>query len=127
MFQRPRGTRDFGPDEMARRSALERLCDEQAARHGFQRVATPTFESLDLFTAKSGDAVVDELYAFEDKGGRPLALRPELTAPVMRMVANEMRSVPKPMRYEYMLLRLYGCFVLNSSINVKYGLARDTL
>ena len=67
MFQRPRGTRDFGPAEMARRTALERLCDEQAARHGFLRVATPTFESLDLFTAKSGDAVVGELYAFEDK------------------------------------------------------------
>ena len=80
--------------------------DEQAARHGFLRVATPTFESLDLFTAKSGDAVVGELYAFEDKGGRPLTLRPELTAPVMRMVANEMRSVPKPMRLAY-----YGsCF-----------------
>ena len=60
MFQRPRGTRDFGPAEMARRTALERLCDEQAARHGFLRVATPTFESLDLFTAKSGDAVVGE-------------------------------------------------------------------
>ena len=106
MFQRPRGTRDFGPAEMARRTALERLCDEQAARHGFLRVATPTFESLDLFTAKSGDAVVGELYAFEDKGGRPLTLRPELTAPVMRMVANEMRSVPKPMRLAY-----YGsCF-----------------
>ena len=101
MFQRPRGTRDFGPTEMARRTALERLCDEQAARHGFLRVATPTFESLDLFTAKSGDAVVGELYAFEDKGGRPLTLRPELTAPVMRMVANEMRSVPKPMRLAY--------------------------
>ncbi len=106
MFQRPRGTRDFGPDEMVRRTALERLCDEQAARHGFLRVATPTFESLDLFTAKSGDAVVGELYAFEDKGGRPLTLRPELTAPVMRMVANDMRSVPKPMRLAY-----YGsCF-----------------
>ena len=101
MFQRPRGTRDFGPAEMARRTALERLCDEQAARHGFLRVATPTFESLDLFTAKSGDAVVGELYAFEDKGGRPPTLRPELTAPVMRMVANEMRSVPKPMRFAY--------------------------
>ena len=101
MFQRPRGTRDFGPTEMARRTALERLCDEQAARHGFLRVATPTFESLDLFTAKSGDAVVGELYAFEDKGGRPLTLRPELTAPVMRMVANEMRSVPKPIRLAY--------------------------
>jgi histidyl-tRNA synthetase len=81
--------------------ALERLCDEQAARYGFLRVATPTFESLDLFTAKSGDAIVDELYAFEDKGGRPLTLRPELTAPVMRMVANEMRQTPKPMRLSY--------------------------
>ena len=50
--------------------------------------------------------MVGELYAFEDKGGRPLTLRPELTAPVMRMVANEMRSVPKPMRLAY-----YGsCF-----------------
>jgi len=101
MFQRPRGTRDFSPAEMCRRLALEKLCDEQAARYGFMRVATPTFESLDLFTAKSGDAVVDELYAFEDKGGRPLTLRPELTAPVMRMVANEMRQTPKPMRLSY--------------------------
>jgi histidyl-tRNA synthetase len=101
MFQRPRGTRDFAPAEMARRTALLGLCDEQASRHGFLRVSTPTFESLDLFTAKSGEAVVDELYAFEDKGGRPLALRPELTAPVMRMVANEMRQTPKPMRLSY--------------------------
>ncbi|MEE3083656.1 MAG: histidine--tRNA ligase [Candidatus Thermoplasmatota archaeon] len=101
MFQRPRGTRDFSPAEMCRRLALEKLCDEQAARYGFMRVATPTFESLDLFTAKSGDAIEGELYAFEDKGGRPLTLRPELTAPVMRMVANEMRQTPKPMRLSY--------------------------
>ena len=101
MFQRPRGTRDFSPADMCRRLALEKLCDEQAARYGFMRVATPTFESLDLFTAKSGDAIEGELYAFEDKGGRPLTLRPELTAPVMRMVANEMRQTPKPMRLSY--------------------------
>lgn len=101
MFQRPRGTRDFGADEMRRRLAFERLCDAVGARHGFSRVATPTFESLDLFTAKSGEGVVGELYAFEDKGGRPLTLRPELTAPVMRMVANEMRSDAKPLRLSY--------------------------
>ena len=94
MFQRPRGTRDFSPADMCRRLALEKLCDEQAARYGFMRVATPT-------TAKSGDAIEGELYAFEDKGGRPLTLRPELTAPVMRMVANEMRQTPKPMRLSY--------------------------
>ncbi len=101
MAQRPRGTRDFGPAEMVRRLALERLFDGVASRHGFQRVQTPTFEALDLFTAKSGEAVVDQLYAFEDKGGRPLTLRPELTAPVMRMVASEMTHVPQPLRLAY--------------------------
>ena len=44
MFQRPRGTRDFSPADMCRRLALEKLCDEQAARYGFMRVATPTFD-----------------------------------------------------------------------------------
>jgi histidyl-tRNA synthetase len=101
MVRRPRGTRDFLPDEMKRRLALERLFDSVGARHGFQRVATPTFESLELFTAKSGQGIVDELYAFDDKGGRPLTLRPELTAPVMRMVAAEMTHVPHPLRLSY--------------------------
>jgi histidyl-tRNA synthetase len=86
---------------MQRRLALERLFDSVGARHGFRRVATPTFESLELFTAKSGQGIVDELYAFDDKGGRPLTLRPELTAPVMRMVAAEMTHVPHPLRLSY--------------------------
>ena len=53
MVQRPRGTRDFGPAEMKRRLAFESLLEEQARRHGFSRVQTPIFESLDLFAAKS--------------------------------------------------------------------------
>ena len=51
MVQRPRGTRDFGPSEMKQRLAFESLLEEQARRHGFSRVQTPIFESLDLFTA----------------------------------------------------------------------------
>ena len=101
MVQRPRGTRDFGPKEMKQRLAFESLLEEQARRHGFSRVQTPIFESLDLFTAKSGPGVVSQLYAFQDKGERNLTLRPELTAPVMRMVAEELRNETKPLRLSY--------------------------
>jgi len=106
MVKRPRGTRDFTPSEMKRRLHLEKILEDVASRHGFNRVQTPIFESLELFTAKSGPGVVSQLYSFDDKGGRPLTLRPELTAPVMRMVAEEMRNEPKPLRLSY-----YGqCF-----------------
>ena len=101
MVQRPRGTRDFGPKEMKQRLAFETLLEQQARRHGFSRVQTPIFESLDLFTAKSGPGVVSQLYAFQDKGERDLTLRPELTAPVMRMVAEELRNETKPLRLSY--------------------------
>jgi len=101
MVQKPRGTRDFTPTVMKSRMALEQLLEERARRHGFNRVQTPIFESLELFTAKSGEGVISQLYAFEDKGGRPLTLRPELTAPVMRMVAEEMRMDTKPLRLSY--------------------------
>ena len=70
MVQKPRGTRDFTPMVMKSRMALEQLLEERARRHGFNRVQTPIFESLELFTAKSGEGVISQLYAFEDKGGR---------------------------------------------------------
>jgi len=101
MVQRPRGTRDFTPAAMKRRLALEHLLEDVAQRHGFSRVQTPVFESLELFTAKSGPGVIGQLYAFQDKGERDLTLRPELTAPVMRMVAEEMRMDTKPLRLSY--------------------------
>ena len=100
-MQRPRGTRDFTPAAMKRRLALEHLLEDVAQRHGFSRVQTPVFESLELFTAKSGPGVIGQLYAFQDKGERDLTLRPELTAPVMRMVAEEMRNETKPLRLSY--------------------------
>ena len=101
MVQRPRGTRDFTPEVMSRRLAFENLLESKALSHGFKRVQTPIFETLDLFTAKSGPGVVKQLYAFQDKSDRALTLRPELTAPVMRMVSEEMRSSPKPLRLSY--------------------------
>ena len=101
MFERARGTRDFGPAEMGRRLAFEKICEDVASCYGFQRVATPTFERLELFTAKSGDGIIEQLYAFKDRSDRDLTLRPELTAPVMRMIAEKRGQIPKPARYSY--------------------------
>ncbi len=99
--QRPRGTRDFLPMDMAKRRFIECQMREIVERWGYQEVQTPTFEDLKLFTIKSGDAIVEEIYAFKDKGGRDLALRPELTAPIVRMYVNEFQKKPKPLRFYY--------------------------
>jgi len=72
-----------------------------AEHWGYGEVKTPTFEHTELFTIKSGEAIVDELYTFKDKGRRDIALRPELTAPVLRMYVNEMSVSPKPIRLYY--------------------------
>lgn len=101
MVSRARGVRDFPPEAMRRRMVLENLLESKAVTHGFNRVQTPIFETLDLFTAKSGPGVISQLYAFQDKGERDLTLRPELTAPVMRMIADELRMETKPLRLSY--------------------------
>ncbi len=72
-----------------------------ARNWGYSEVITPTFEHLDLFTLKSGEGIVGELYNFMDKGGRAMTLRPELTAPVMRMYVNELQALPKPLKLFY--------------------------
>lgn len=100
-FQRPRGTRDFAPEEMARRRFVEAKMRETAMLFGFGEVMTPTFESTELFVARSGEGIIDELYAFEDKGNRKISLRPELTASVMRFYVNEMQNLPKPVKIFY--------------------------
>jgi histidyl-tRNA synthetase len=101
MLQKPRGTRDFLPDEMEARRAIEMRLREGARRWGYREVATPVFEELELFTLRSGEGIVGEMYVFEDKGGRKMALRPEITAPVLRMYVNEARVWPKPLRWCY--------------------------
>jgi histidyl-tRNA synthetase len=100
-IQRPRGTRDFLPEETEKRGRAKLAMQDVLERWGYQEVATPTFEHLELFTIKSGASVVEEIYSFTDKGGRDLALRPELTAPVMRMYVSELQNSPKPQRLWY--------------------------
>jgi len=101
MIQRPRGTRDFGPAEMAKRRSVEQAMREACARFGFGEVVTPTFEHSELFTLRSGQSVVDEMYVFKDKGDREMALRPEITASVIRFYVNEMSTSPKPLKLYY--------------------------
>jgi histidyl-tRNA synthetase len=101
MIQRPRGTRDFGPAEMSRRRKVEEAMRDVCHRFGFGEVMTPTFEQSELFTLRSGQAVVDEMYVFSDKGGREMALRPEITASVIRFFVNEMSNLPKPLKLYY--------------------------
>ncbi|MGD9963482.1 MAG: histidine--tRNA ligase [Thermoplasmata archaeon] len=101
MIQRPRGTRDFGPAEMAERRRVEQSMRDTCLNAGFGEVVTPTFEHSELFTLRSGQAVIDEMYAFKDKGDREMALRPEITASVMRFYVNELSNSPKPLKLYY--------------------------
>lgn len=101
MYQVPRGTRDFTPDEMQKRRYVEECMRNTFQKFGYKEIQTPTFETLELFTAKSGEAIVNELYSFTDKSGRELALRPELTAPVMRFYVDKLQMEPKPLKLFY--------------------------
>ncbi|MDG6224953.1 MAG: histidine--tRNA ligase [Candidatus Thermoplasmatota archaeon] len=100
-LSRPRGTRDFSPNDMASRRRIEEEFRKLLTSYGYGEVQTPAFEHADLFIARSGPQVIDQLYDFKDKGGRHMALRPELTAPVMRYYSTELKSMPKPLRVFY--------------------------
>ncbi|HNX47019.1 MAG TPA: histidine--tRNA ligase [Methanomassiliicoccales archaeon] len=101
MIQRPRGTRDFGPEEMEVRRHFEDMMRQEAVLHGFREIATPIFEHTELFTLKSGPGVIEEIYAFQDKGGREICLRPELTASVVRFFVSDLATLPRPLKMFY--------------------------
>ena len=93
------GFRDFYPDDLALRSHIFRTWREVAARYGFEEYDGPPLEPLELYTAKSGDEIVGQLYRFTDKGGREVALRPEMTPTLARMVAARANGLRKPIRW----------------------------
>jgi histidyl-tRNA synthetase len=93
------GFRDFYPKELAEREHVFRAWHLVARRFGFEQYDGPPLESLDLYTKKSGDEIVGQLYNFTDKGGRDVALRPEMTPTFARMVAARANSLRKPVRW----------------------------
>lgn len=101
MYKAPRGTRDFLPDEMRDRRYVEACLRRVFEDYGYREIVTPTFETLELITAKSGEEIKEHLYHFKDKSGRNLALRPELTAPVMRLYVNKLQFEAKPLKLYY--------------------------
>jgi histidyl-tRNA synthetase len=93
------GFRDFYPDELALRNYIFATWRDVSRRYGFQEYDGPPLEPLELYTEKSGQEIVQQLYAFEDKGGRKVALRPEMTPTLARMVGAHAQALKKPIRW----------------------------
>jgi len=93
------GFRDFYPEEFAARAHIQSAWREVARRFGFVEYDGPPLEPLELYTKKSGDEIVGQLYSFKDKGDRDVALRPEMTPTFARMVGARANALPKPVRW----------------------------
>ncbi len=93
------GFRDFYPNDTALRNHIFAVWRDVATRYGFEEYDGPPLEELELYTQKSGEEIVAQLYTFEDKGGRQVALRPEMTPTLARRVARRARALKKPIRW----------------------------
>src|ERR1700745_428312 len=93
------GFRDFLPPSCAERNYIFAKWREVAGRYGFVEFDGPVLEELDLYKKKSGDEIVRQLYEFVDKGERAVALRPEMTAPLARIVAEPPGNSTKPLKW----------------------------
>ncbi len=98
-FKALTGFRDFYPENMAVRRAIELAWHQASRRAGFQEFDGPVLEPLELFTLKSGAEIEAQLYAFSDKGDRRVALRPEMTPTLARMVGARASALPKPIKW----------------------------
>lgn len=93
------GFRDFYPDDTALRNHIFATWRKVAARYGFEEYDGPPLEPLELYTQKSGAEIVGQLYHFTDKGEREVALRPEMTPTLARMVGARAQALKKPIRW----------------------------
>lgn len=95
-----RGTRDFLPDEMSVRTQVFGTLYDVIERYGYQRYDGPILESAEIYEAKSGEEIANQqLYTLTDRGGRRLALRPEMTPSVARMIAGNAGKLQFPVRW----------------------------
>ena len=99
MFDTLPGFRDFPPEACARRNHLFRVFRNVARAFDFREFDAPILEPLDLYIEKSGPEIISQLFHFEDKGERSVALRPELTPTLARMVAAHANALPKPIKW----------------------------
>ena len=99
MTQGVRGTRDFYPEDMRIRNWLFDNFQSAARSHGFEEYDSPVLEHEELYTRKQGEEITQQLYNFEDKGGRSVALRPEMTPSLARMVMARAGALPTPIKW----------------------------
>jgi len=99
MTQGVRGTRDFYPEDMRLRNWLFERFHSSARSHGFEEYDAPVLESEELYTRKAGEEIIGQLYNFEDKGGRRVALRPEMTPSLARMVMARAGGLALPIKW----------------------------
>ena len=97
MFQPPRGTRDFLPNEMYKRNWVFDRVRAVFESYGYEPLGTPAFESWDMLKVKSGDDTINQIYYFRDKSDRELGLRFEWTASLVRVISTH-RELPKPFK-----------------------------
>jgi histidyl-tRNA synthetase len=135
-FQTLPGFREFYPDALARRNHLFRLWRNTAHTFGFAEYDAPVLEPLELYKTKSGDEIEAQLFSFTDKGGRGVALRPEMTPTVCRLVGEKASSLKRPIkwfsvaefyRYERMQKGRGRCFFqFNADIFGEPGVEAET-
>lgn len=98
-FQSLPGFREFYPEAFARRGHIFRQWRRAAHAYGFSEYDAPVLEPLDLYKRKSGDEIEAQLFAFTDKGGREVALRPEMTPTVCRLVGAKANALKRPIKW----------------------------
>ena len=94
-----KGTRDFYPADMAVRNWIIDGWKKVSLRNGFEEYDGPIFEYLKTYQIKSGDEIVEQLFSLKDRGGRELAIRPEITPTLARMVNQKINSLPRPIKW----------------------------
>ena len=98
-FERLPGFRDFPPEDLAAIRSIFHAWRTVSGRYGFSEYAGPPLEMLDLYVEKSGEEIIRQLYNFADKGQREIALRPEMTPSLARILAGRHRAMAKPIRW----------------------------
>lgn len=97
----PRGMDDLLPREFALKRKIEEAIREVFRLYGYLEVETPTIEHYELFAMKSGEEIRQRMFEFEDKAGRRLVLRPEVTASIARLISTKLKAHPHPIRLGY--------------------------
>jgi histidyl-tRNA synthetase len=112
-FAAPKGTRDFYPADLLRRRYIEKAWRDTSIRHGFDEIEGPTFEHAELYTVKSGEGILSEMFnvfsgkdeeevrLVRESGRAPLALRPEFTPTLARMYAARAAQLPRPTKWSW--------------------------